>query len=73
MIQSLVITLREGVEAALIIGIVPAYPAKTGRRHLNGRVREGGCVGQCASLFCFSPKRSHQAGSRSKGLCNIGI
>jgi high-affinity iron transporter len=35
MFESLVITLREGVEAALIVGIVLAYLARTGRRNWN--------------------------------------
>lgn len=35
MIASFVITLREGIEAALIIGIIAAYLAKIGRRDLN--------------------------------------
>ncbi len=35
MFQSLVITLREGVEATLIIGIVLAYLARTGRQSWN--------------------------------------
>lgn len=38
MIQSLVITLREGVEAALVIGIAIAYLNKSGRGYLVGRV-----------------------------------
>ena len=38
MIQSLVITLREGVEAALVIGIAIAYLTKSGRGNLVGRV-----------------------------------
>src|SRR2546427_2032447 len=35
MFQSLVITLREGVEAALIVGIVSGYLKKTGRASAN--------------------------------------
>jgi high-affinity iron transporter len=38
MFESLVITLREGLEAALIVGIVLAYLAKTGQRRLNRMV-----------------------------------
>jgi high-affinity iron transporter len=38
MFQSLVITLREGVEAALIVGITLAYLAKTGRNYLRKTV-----------------------------------
>lgn len=41
MLEALVITLREGVEAALIIGITLAYLNKTGRRHLDRTVYVG--------------------------------
>ena len=34
MVQSLIVTLREGVEAALVIGIAVAYLSKSGRGHL---------------------------------------
>ena len=35
MLQALIITLREGVEAALIVGITLVYLAKTGRPELR--------------------------------------
>src|SRR2546428_5110662 len=50
MFQSLVITLREGVEAALIIGIVLGYLKKTGRETWNRVVYWGLAAAVCASL-----------------------
>ena len=38
MLQALVITLREGVEAALVIGIALVYLRKSGRGHLASMV-----------------------------------
>src|SRR5438128_9538444 len=38
MLEALVVTLREGVEAALIVGITLAYLNKTGREHLRSTV-----------------------------------
>ena len=35
MLQTLVVTLREGVEAALVIAIAVVYLRKSGRAHLN--------------------------------------
>ncbi|MFQ6112160.1 MAG: FTR1 family protein, partial [Nitrospinota bacterium] len=47
MAQALVITLREGIEAALIIVIVLSFLRKTGREELNKHVYRGlfGAVG----------------------------
>jgi high-affinity iron transporter len=50
MFQSLVITLREGVEAALILGIVLGYLKKTGREAWSRYVWFGLAVGVAASL-----------------------
>lgn len=41
MLEALVITLREGVEAALVVGIILAYLHKTGRTGLNRMVYRG--------------------------------
>jgi high-affinity iron transporter len=50
MFQSLVITLREGVECTLIVGIVLAYLAKTGRRSWSRLVWGGVAAAVVASL-----------------------
>jgi FTR1 family protein len=50
MFQSLVITLREGVEAALIVGIVLGYLQKTGRQAWNRYVWWGLSAAVAASL-----------------------
>lgn len=50
MFQSLVITLREGVEAALILGIVLGYLKKTGRQSLSRYVWWGLASAVAASL-----------------------
>ncbi|MBI3089868.1 MAG: DUF2318 domain-containing protein [Candidatus Tectomicrobia bacterium] len=41
LLEALVVTLREGVEAALVIGIVLAYLGKTQQRHLDRFVYRG--------------------------------
>jgi high-affinity iron transporter len=50
MFQSLVITLREGVEAALIVGIVLGYLRKTGRARLSRLVFAGLLAAVVASV-----------------------
>ncbi len=50
MFQSLVITLREGVEGTLIVGIVLAYLAKTGRKTWSRIVWSGVAAAAAASL-----------------------
>jgi high-affinity iron transporter len=52
MFESLVITLREGVEAALVIGVIIAYLRKTGRQHLSAAVFTGLGTGLAASVVC---------------------
>jgi len=41
MLEAMVVTLREGVEAALVVGIVLAYLSKTERAHLSRYVYRG--------------------------------
>jgi high-affinity iron transporter len=50
-LPTFVITLREGVEAALVVGIVLAYLKKAGQARLNGWVYAGIGVGILASLL----------------------
>ena len=50
MIESLVITLREGIEAALVVGIILAYLAKTQRTALNRYVYVGLGLAVAASI-----------------------
>ena len=50
-LPTFVITLREGVEAALVVGIVLAYLQKANRSHLNRWVYGGIAVGLVASAL----------------------
>ncbi len=50
MLQTLVITLREGVEAALVVAITIAYLRKTGRRDLLGSVHRAFLAAVIASF-----------------------
>ncbi len=50
MLSALLIALREGVEAALVVGIVLVYLGRTGRSHLNRYVWSGLAAAVAASL-----------------------
>ena len=50
MLQAFVITLREGLEAFLIVAISLAYLRKTGRTHLTSAVHWG--IGIAVALSC---------------------
>ena len=52
MFEALIVTLREGVEAALVVGIILAYLKKTGREALAKAVFYGLGAGIAASLAC---------------------
>ena len=52
MFEALIVTLREGVEAALVVGIILAYLGKTGRVGLGRWVYLGLGAGLGASLVC---------------------
>jgi len=49
-VEALVITLREGVEAALVIGLILAYLSRTGRGVLNRYVYAGLLLAVVASI-----------------------
>ncbi len=51
MISSLLITLREGLEAALIIGIILGYLYKVGHKQLYKHIFVGTSLGVLASIF----------------------
>ena len=51
MLASLLITLREGLEAALILGIMLAYLTKTGNRGRFGTVWLGTALAMAASVL----------------------
>lgn len=56
MFESLVITLREGIEAALVIGIILTYLRRTGQEKLNKSVFVGiilAIVGSMATAYAF--------------------
>lgn len=50
MLSALLLALREGVEAALVVGIVLVYLGRTGRRHLSRYVWSGLAAAVAASL-----------------------
>src|SRR3989442_14445921 len=52
MFDALVVTLREGVEAALVAGIILIYLRKTGREALCRWVYLGLAAGVAASIAC---------------------
>jgi len=52
MFESLVITLREGIEAALVVGIIILYLRRTGRAALVRAVYGGLAAGILASIAC---------------------
>ena len=52
MFEALIVTLREGVEAALVVGIILAYLKRTGREKLDRYVFQGLGAGIAASVVC---------------------
>ena len=50
MLSALLVALREGVEAALVVGIVLVYLNRTGRRALTGYVWAGVILASAASI-----------------------
>ena len=60
MLQALIITLREGVEAALIVGITLAYLVKIGRPELRRSVYYAlGAAAVCSLAFAALISRAH--------------
>jgi high-affinity iron transporter len=77
-IPTFVITLREGVEAALVVGIVLAYLNKADRRNLKGWVWGGVGVGLAASgmigvLFSWIVQQAGTAGASVEQFLEAGF
>ena len=73
MLQAFIITLREGVEAALIVGITLAYLAKIGRPELRKAVYAAlaaAFIGSSASGSHLSHPRSTKTSSKAGSCCS---